>query len=109
MKCLKPYTWLNDEMINFYMQMLLERNEKLHYLDPSFPRSHFFSSHFIGKMLEDGSYIYSKIKRWSKKFDIFSLNKIFCPVNISNSHWTLAVVFMDLQEIHYYDSMYVNN
>ena len=37
--------------------------------------------------------------------DIFSLDKVFVPINLSNTHWTLAVVYMRLKEIHYYDSM----
>jgi Ulp1 family protease len=29
MVCLKPRTWLNDEIVNFYMAMLDERDKKL--------------------------------------------------------------------------------
>ncbi len=36
--------------------------------------------------------------------DIFSLKYIFCPININNSHWTLAVIFMEAKKIQYYDS-----
>jgi len=43
--------------------------------------------------------------RWAKKFDIFQKNKIFCPININNSHWTLLVMYIKLKKIVYYDSM----
>jgi sentrin-specific protease 1 len=53
-------------------------------------------------------YNYLNVKRWTKKIDIFSLDKIFVPINITNTHWTIAVVFMQSKEIKYYDSMHGN-
>ena len=43
--------------------------------------------------------------RWTKKIDIFSMEKLFFPINQRNSHWTLAVVFVTLKRIRYYDSL----
>ena len=45
------------------------------------------------------------IFRWSKKFSIFDKDKVFCPVNIGNSHWTLIVIYVQQKRIQYYDSM----
>ena len=42
--------------------------------------------------------------RWTKKFDIFDLRRIYCPINIKNSHWTLIVVYVEEKRICYYDS-----
>ena len=53
----------------------------------------------------NGTYGYANVRRWSRKFDVFEKEKIFIPVNISNSHWTMIVVFVQKREIHYYDSM----
>ena len=53
----------------------------------------------------ENEYTYKNVNRWSKKFNIFEKDKIFIPVNISNTHWTLLVVFMQAKQIHYYDSM----
>lgn len=33
------------------------------------------------------------------------MSKIFFPINISNSHWTLAVLFIESKRIQYYDSL----
>ena len=38
-------------------------------------------------------------------FDIFDRDKIFCPVNLGNTHWCMAVIFMQEKRIQYYDSM----
>jgi sentrin-specific protease 1 len=117
--CLRPRTWLNDEVMNFYMAMLLDRDQKLVEQSKSqkvessssgqpavVPRrpSYFFNSFFVSKLMENG-YDYAKVKRWTKKFDVFEQDKIFFPVNLSNTHWTMAVVFVQKKEIHYYDSM----
>ena len=36
--------------------------------------------------------------------DIFSLDKVFFPINIHGLHWALAVAFMQSKKIMYYDS-----
>lgn len=103
--CLRDRQWLNDEVINFYMAMLLERDERLSAGLPGRLTSHFFNSFFVAKLLEQDRYTYSNVRRWTKKFDITTKDKIFCPVNVHNTHWTMAVVYMQKREIHYYDSM----
>jgi sentrin-specific protease 1 len=37
--------------------------------------------------------------------DIFGLDKVFIPVNVSNTHWTCAVIFVQEKKIQYFDSM----
>jgi len=112
-RSLNPYTWLNDEIINYYMLLLQERNGKLaaHYKEtgsrPDFLTSHFYNNFFIDKLLdnENRCYTYSYVRRWSKRFDTFSKDMIFCPINIKNAHWTLAVMHIRERRIAYYDSM----
>jgi len=104
--CLRPNTWLNDEIVNFYMCMLQERDQKLCAASNGarLP-SHYFNSFFIAKLLENGQYTYNNVKRWSKKFDVFSMDRIFMPINLNNTHWVMSVVYIQRKEIHYYDSM----
>ena len=110
---LSPYTWLNDEIINYYMSLLQDRCNKLlsHYkaegVRPEYRRSHFFNNFFVNKLLDNefGRYHYPYVRRWSKKFDTFEQDKIFCPVNIKDTHWTLAVIYVQDRRICYYDSM----
>lgn len=106
--CLRPRTWLNDEVINFYMCMLKERDDALCRKHKGRKSSHFFNSFFISKLLQiDGKeeYDYKGVRRWSKKFDTFALDKVFAPVNISNSHWAMLIIYVQKKEIHYNDSM----
>ena len=47
------------------------------------------------------------VARWSKKVplnDIFDLDKIFCPINVSNLHWILGIIDMTKKEILILDS-----
>jgi len=44
------------------------------------------------------------VKRWTKNIDIFTLEKIFIPINITNTHWTLVFIDIVLKTIIYYDS-----
>lgn len=104
--CLRQGVWLNDEVINFYMQLLKERDDRRCELNPSRRKSWYFSSFFMEKLLEsDKKYTFANVKRWSKKFDMFDMEKVFFPINLKNTHWTLAVIFMQRKIIRYYDSM----
>lgn len=106
--CLRPTTWINDEVINFYMSMLKERDDALAEKYPKHRRSHYFNSFFMNKLLlVDGKeeYDYKGVRRWSKKFDTFAMDKVFVPINISNSHWTMLIIYVQRKEIHYNDSM----
>eukprot|EP00605_Chrysophyceae_sp_TOSAG23-4_P000671 GSChrysophyteH1.ASY1.ANO1.753.1 assembled CDS len=109
---LHPGAWLNDEIINFYMQMLKERDDALckqmNANNVMRKASHFFSSLFLNRLLNiggSGKYEYNGVKRWTKKIDIFDMKRVFIPINIQNSHWTLLVVFIEERTIQFFDSM----
>ena len=56
-----------------------------------------------------GKYNYNQVNHRSRKVpgrgNIFNLKYIFVPINLDNSHRTLAVIFMEDKRIQYYDSM----
>ena len=98
--------WLNDEVINFHMNMLQERDGTLCAVSNSSRQpSHFFSIFFMNKLLEFGTYTYGNVSSWSKKIDVFTQDKIFVPINIDNSHWVMLIVYLSIKTIKYYDSM----
>ncbi|KAL7539154.1 hypothetical protein ACHAXR_009074, partial [Thalassiosira sp. AJA248-18] len=117
LQTLNPGVWLNDEILNFFIQQCLaKRDEKLCANEPGRKRSHFFSSFFIQKMFDEknnnkklnGQYNYNNVKAWSTKVpgeDIFNLKYLVCPINRDNQHWTSAVIFMEEKRIQYYDSL----
>ncbi|KAG6971224.1 hypothetical protein JG687_00002180 [Phytophthora cactorum] len=105
LQCMLPGTWLNDEVINFYFQMMSDRDEALVKAGVLPKRSHFFNSFFYTKVSENG-YNFINVRRWTRKIDLFAMDKIFMPVNVGNMHWCMAVIFMTEKRIQYYDSMH---
>lgn len=104
--CLRPRAWLNDEVVNFYMAMLQERDAgRCASGNGTRLPSHYFSSFFMTKLLEGGKYDYARVRRWTKKVDVFALNKVFIPINLDNTHWVMAVVYVRQREVHFYDSL----
>jgi hypothetical protein len=63
LKCLTPVTWLNDEVINFYMSMLQDKDSLMCAKQPNRVSSHYFNSFFISKLLENRTYTYKNVKR----------------------------------------------
>ena len=59
---LRPNSWLNDELINYYGTLIQRREDAL-----GKRKIHYFSSFFYPK-LEQG-YEKSNLKRWTKKVD----------------------------------------
>ncbi|XP_066470839.1 sentrin-specific protease 1 isoform X2 [Tiliqua scincoides] len=93
---LNNLNWLNDEIINFYMNMLMERSKQ-----KGFPTVHAFNTFFFTKLKTAG---YQAVKRWTKKVDIFSVDVLLVPIHLG-VHWCLAVIDFRKSTITYYDSM----
>ncbi|XP_039564422.1 sentrin-specific protease 1 isoform X1 [Passer montanus] len=93
---LNNLNWLNDEIINFYMNLLMERSK-----DKDLPAVHAFNTFFFTKLKTAG---YQAVKRWTKKVDIFSVDLLLVPIHLG-VHWCLAVVDFRKKTITYYDSM----
>ncbi|XP_076973912.1 sentrin-specific protease 2 isoform X4 [Tamandua tetradactyla] len=93
---LKNYHWLNDEVINFYMNLLVERNKKQGY-----PALHAFSTFFYPKLRSGG---YQAVKRWTKGVNIFEQELILVPIH-RKVHWSLVVIDLRKKCLKYLDSM----
>ncbi|XP_043939414.1 sentrin-specific protease 1-like [Protopterus annectens] len=93
---LKNLNWLNDEIINFYMNMLVDRST-----NKMLPKVHAFNTFFFPRLKSAG---FQAVKRWTKKVDIFAVDILLVPVHLG-VHWCLAVVDFRKKSIEYYDSM----
>lgn len=91
-------TWLNDEVINFYMNLIMERAEKRKDL----PKSYCFNTFFIPTLMSRG---HAGVRRWTRKVDIFSFDLLPVPVHVGGMHWCMAIIRMKEKVIRYYDSM----
>ncbi|KAM7132807.1 sentrin-specific protease 2 isoform 4-T4 [Molossus nigricans] len=93
---LRNYHWLNDEVINFYMNLLVERNKKQGY-----PVLHAFSTFFYPKLKSGG---YQAVKRWTKGVNLFEQELILVPIH-RKVHWSLVVIDLRKKCLKYLDSM----
>ncbi|XP_036063197.1 sentrin-specific protease 2-like [Onychomys torridus] len=93
---LKNGEWLNDEVINFYMNLLVERNNKKGY-----PALHVFNTFFYPKLKHGG---YCSVKRWTRGIKLFEKEIVIVPIH-QKVHWSLIVIDLRKQSIVYFDSM----
>jgi hypothetical protein len=113
-KCLNPSQphasqWINDEVINFYLEMLAEK----YHSDTN--NLHIFSTFFMEYLSPTAtntsvtSFNYTSIARWThsnrNNINIFKKTKVLIPINYHNQHWTLATIYPQRNEVSYYDSM----
>ncbi|KAF7794126.1 hypothetical protein EIP86_005256 [Pleurotus ostreatoroseus] len=114
---LRPGQWLNDEIINFYGQLIMSRSEAARGDKENKGKevvgkggrkaplnAHYFSTFFWTK-LKDAGYEKGRLSKWTKKFDLFSKDVILIPVNHNNAHWTGAAINFRRKRIESYDSM----
>ncbi|KAM3371871.1 hypothetical protein ACQJBY_018988 [Aegilops geniculata] len=104
--CLRPRGWLNNEVINLYLELLKERAER----EPKrFLKCHFFNTFFYTKLAcGKTGYDYQSVRRWTTPnklgYRLADCEKIFIPVH-RDVHWCLAIIDMKEETFHYLDSL----
>ncbi|CAI0417536.1 unnamed protein product [Linum tenue] len=92
---LEPETFINDTIIDFYIQYLKNQipSEEKH-------KFHFFNSFFFRKLADldkdpssalDGRAAFLRVHKWTRKVDLFGKDYVFIPVNFG-LHWSLLVI-----------------
>ena len=95
---LKNNDWLNDELINSFLGLLIDRAVG----DIRLPKVHIFTTFFFASLTSKG---YAGVKRWTKHVDLFSKDLILFPIHQA-AHWTLMSIDLRKREMIYYDSMH---
>jgi Ulp1 family protease len=96
--------WLNDEVINFYLALVAERENAGGKTRVLVHNTYFWTN------LTKPRYNYGKVSRWSRRrgaagSKILDLDCMIIPINQGNSHWTLAVINFKKKRFEYYDSL----
>ncbi|KAK7303786.1 hypothetical protein RJT34_14703 [Clitoria ternatea] len=105
-QCLRPGGWLNDEVINVYLELLKERELR----EPQkFLKCHFFNTFFYKKLTSAGSgYDFKSVRRWTSQrklgYGLLECDKIFVPIH-QEIHWCLAVINKKEEKFQYLDSL----
>jgi hypothetical protein len=107
MTVLAPRDWLNDEVINGYLEWVVEHVNAMAGTNgrTSVPRVAAFNSFFYKKLASDGA---KPVLRWSKRkridgVKLLEVDNVLIPVN-NASHWTLLVVSGTKRTVEYLDS-----
>nr|GMD76614.1 ubiquitin-like-specific protease ESD4 [Ipomoea batatas] len=105
LQCLGPGKWLNDEVINVYLELLKEREKR----EPQkFLKCHFFNTFFYKKLNGSSGYNYQSVRRWTSHrklgYCLFECDKIFVPIH-KEIHWCLAVINKKDEKFQYLDSL----
>ncbi|CAF1191597.1 unnamed protein product [Adineta steineri] len=95
--CLNEGEFLNDNIIDFYLQYIYY--EKLSADDREY--THLFNSFFYTRLTQKGNRDnpdicaaerrYNRVKRWVRDVDLFTKNYIIVPVN-QNTHWYIVLI-----------------
>lgn len=89
--------WLNDEVVNFYLNLIAARSTERDDL----PSVYAFSTFFLEKLMVCG---YGGVSRWTRAVDIFAFDILLVPLHMT-CHWGLLVVDFRQRRIVYYDSL----
>ncbi|XP_041669206.1 sentrin-specific protease 2 isoform X2 [Cheilinus undulatus] len=100
---LQEGSWLNDEVINFYLSLVMERCAG----EAAGLKVYTFSTFFFPKLRggrggQAGGH--SAVKRWTKAVDLFLYDLILVPLHLG-VHWALAVIDFKSKTVKSYDSM----
>ncbi|PWN90968.1 cysteine proteinase, partial [Acaromyces ingoldii] len=106
---LRPSTWLNDEVINFYMRLIqlrsdlaVTRRKEQSKKWRAFWDVHIFNSYFWQKFSSQG---YAGVSKWTRRVDIFKKDLVLIPINMNDTHWICAAINLRRRRFELYDSM----
>ncbi|KAJ2512151.1 SUMO1 sentrin specific peptidase 1 [Coemansia sp. RSA 2049] len=92
--------WFNDEVINFYMQLIISRSANTS-SGSKVPSCHAFNTFFFTRLQQGG---YAQVRRWTRRVDLFKKDLVIVPVHLG-VHWCCAVIDFRARAIRYYDAM----
>ncbi|KAM9842019.1 sentrin-specific protease 2 isoform 1-T1 [Aulostomus maculatus] len=95
--------WLNDEVMNFYLSLVMEQFSD----QAAGLKVYSFSTFFYPKLRGGGGGQaggHAAVKRWTKAVDLFLCDLILVPLHLG-IHWAMAVIDFKSKTVKSYDSM----
>ena len=123
-KHLSPGNWLNNEVINLFMEYLSCREEQSNIKRDDGQIVKIFRTHFLTKLSSSSysgterTYSYKNVRRLFAKGNkmatrkvknIFEYDKIICPYHLDAGHWGCACIHVHEKTIQMYDSLMYSN
>ncbi|VDM21489.1 unnamed protein product [Hydatigera taeniaeformis] len=96
--------WLNDMIINFYLQMLAHRSRlTVSATSAGALRVATMNSFFYPKLISGPGY--AGVRRWTRSINLFEHDIILIPIHDRTIHWCLVAIDLRRRTLSYYDSM----
>ncbi|XP_063236926.1 sentrin-specific protease 1-like isoform X2 [Bacillus rossius redtenbacheri] len=95
---LRGLNWLNDEVINCYMELIKERSSSS---NGKYPKVFTFNTFFYSNLCSRGN---AFLKRWNRKVDLFAYDMILAPIH-EGVHWCMVQIDFRSKRMLYLDSM----
>ena len=67
--------WLNDEIINFYLNLIADKSKN----NSNLPKCHIMSTFFYSRLLDKG---FTGVSRWTRRVDLFSFDYVLIPIHL---------------------------
>ncbi|KAL1021955.1 hypothetical protein UPYG_G00020360 [Umbra pygmaea] len=94
---LQEGNWLNDEVINFYLSLVMARSTSA----GQGLKVYSFSTFFFPKLYGGG---HAAVRRWTKAVDLFQYDLVLVPLHLG-VHWSLVVMDFKARTVRSFDSM----
>lgn len=130
LSCLQDGEWLNEEVINAWLEAgVLQQAapSSLASMHPTSrrPRLHIPLTYFYSRLSNDGrGYDYAGVQRWFRKVDLFPshnhgegdgsdggradccVDAVLVPLHLGRSHWALMAIDLGAKRFRYFDSLH---
>ena len=100
--CLRPNTWLNDGVVNWYMQLLYRSSQNLQ--SKMYPLSSYTYELMRSEHQKNELNNYKKFLRYAKGIVFSECNYVIFPIH-KPGHWCLVVAYPRKLKLAYYDPM----
>jgi hypothetical protein len=87
--CLTGENWLNDKVLEFYLQLVARRSRQEEFRAVRLPTVHCMSTYFFLNLIIRG--YEGSIQRWNRDVDIFAFDLVLVPIHLQE-HWCLAII-----------------
>lgn len=112
---LGPRAWLNDEVINMYLELVNQRSAREEQASKPSPRVHAFSTMFYKQLAElpegapaynfQAASGYTRPRKSGQTINIFRKTLLLIPINPQGNHWALIAVFVQWRRVQVLDSL----
>ena len=103
-------SWINDEVINYYLSLLRLRDEEMATYNSNHCRCYFFTTYYYSNKVEPlvrnnfGDGQTERIKKWIETQNAFNFPIWIFTIHVNGNHWILVLVDSIYGTLDLYDS-----